>query len=305
MKPIQLSCSFTWLALLLPLPLVAQSLFFDTHTHYNWDQAEIHSASHIIKVLRTEQVQRAVLISTPDSLSAELQQQAPDLFIRFFSPYVHELGKRDWFTNKAIIKQARQGLSTGQYQGIGEIHFMAGFPPRLDNAIFTALIALAQQHDVPMLIHIDSADESLFSQLCSSHPGVRFIFAHAGGNLNPPHIAAILSRCTNAWIDLSARDPWRYGGMTSADGRLLTPWHKLIAKYPHRFFIGTDPVWQVTRTQGWDEADSGWDHYSRLKQFHLQWLQDLPQAMQMQLRWHNAATFFSPPTIGRQVDDLP
>ena len=56
-------------------------------------------------------------------------------------------------------------------------------------------------------------------------------------------------------IELSARDPWRYGGLTDDDGLLLPAWRELIIEYPHRFLVGTDPVWKVTRTQTWDQTD--------------------------------------------------
>ena len=179
--------------------------------------------------------------------------------------------------------KAEQGLSSGQYYGIGEVHFMSGFKPRTDNPIFLQLLKLAAKYDVPMLIHIDSGNEQRFLRLCLANPGIRMIFAHAGGNLLPSHIEKILSRCSNAWIDLAARDPWRYGRISKSDHTLLPEWKQLVLRYPERFITGTDPVWKVTRGQTWDSNDEGWTHYQELYDFHWSWLNDLPEDVRKKL----------------------
>lgn len=262
------------------LPAVDTSFTSDSHIHFNWDQAEAIRAEKVVAILQQAGIKRTIVSSTPSHLALQLRQTGGDWIIPFFSPYTHPMGKRDWFLDQQVITQAQQGLKQGKYYGIGEVHFMSGFKPSPDNKIFVQLMQLAQKYQVPVLIHVDSSNEQYFVKICQRYPNIRILFAHAGGNLLPNHIEITLQQCPNIWIDLSARDPWRYGKLTQANGLLLPAWESLILKYPTRFIIGTDPVWKVTRTQSWDQHDDGWDHYQKLFQFHQGWLQQLPQQVQ-------------------------
>lgn len=272
---------------------MAAEPFADAHIHYNWDQAEIISAQAVVAKLRQENVGLTIVAATPSQLALELRQAGGEWVIPFFSPYTHELGKRDWFLDKSVVTKAEQGLQQGLYFGIGEIHFMAGFQPRPDNKVFRQLMALAQRYQVPALIHVDAADESYFLGICKAHPHVKTIFAHAGGNLKPRHIKSVLEACPNVWVDFAARDDWRYGGLTDKQGRLLAEWKQLVLEFPTRFFTGTDPVWRVTRTQSWDQSDDGWDHYKQLYNYHQQWLADLPPNVRQQVAWENVRQLLS------------
>lgn len=271
----------------------AQEPFADAHIHYNWDQAEIISAQSVVEKLKRETVGLTIVSSTPSHLALELRKAGGDWIIPFFSPYTHELGKRDWFLDKAVVRKAAKGLDKGLYFGIGEIHFMGGFLPRPDNVIFLELMALAKKHQVPVLIHVDASDENYFLGICKDFPTVKIIFAHAGGNLKPPHIRTVLEQCPNVWIDFAARDNWRYGGLTDDKGRLLSDWKQLVLAFPNRFITGTDPVWRVTRTQSWDESDDGWDHYQQLYQYHQAWLNDLPDEVHRNIAWDNVFQILS------------
>jgi predicted TIM-barrel fold metal-dependent hydrolase len=261
--------------------------FADSHIHYNWDQQRLTSMQQAIEEMQQHQVKLTIVSSIPSELALELRQQGGDWIIPFFSPYIHKLGKRDWYLDAQVVKLAEQGLKDGLYYGIGEVHFMNGFKPKTDNEIFQQLIALAEKYRVPMLIHIDSGNEITFQRLCTAHPNVSMIFAHAGGNLRPAHIRKILLRCDNTWIDFAARDPWRYGGLTDDNYRLLDEWKQLVLDYPDRFITGTDPVWKVTRWSTWDTDDEGWTYYDRLYDYHWSWLNDLPADVRQKIAWEN------------------
>ena len=263
------------------------SSFFDSHIHYNWDQAEIISTQDIVGKLVKADVGLAIVSSTPAHLALELRQAGGEWIVPFFSPYIHELGKRDWFLNTEVVTQAERGLRQKQYFGIGEVHFMAGYSPGPQNNVFLGLVELAKKFKVPMLIHVDAADEKYFLNICQRHPRVSFVLAHAGGNLYPEHIESIIKKCPNVLIDFAARDPWRYGGLTNEKGHLLSGWKQIVMRYPDRFITGTDPVWRVTRTQSWDQPDDGWDHFEKLLDYHKQWLSDLPKQVQIRITREN------------------
>jgi hypothetical protein len=270
----------------------AEQAFADVHVHFNWDQQEIIDADEIVAKLRAADVEFAVVAATPSALALELKRAGGDLVIPLFSPYTHELGRNDWYRNERTAILAEEGLKSGQYRGIGEVHFMSGFPPRMDNPVFLKLVRLAREYEVPLLVHIDSANENLFVGLCRDYPELKLVFAHAGGNLYARHIRTIVEQCGNAMIEFSARDPWRFGGLTDDDGRLLPDWRELILEYPDRFVTGTDPVWKVTRTQTWDQADDGWNHFEKLLAYHRKWIADLPPAVQRKIRLDNARRLF-------------
>ena len=265
--------------------------FADIHVHYNWDQKELISADAVAQKLRQENVAFTVVAGTPSHLVQELKQAGGDRIVAFFSPYIHELGRRDWFNNAEVLRAAESGLSRGDYQGIGEVHFMVGFQPKFDNHIFVGLLDLAREYEVPLLVHVDAGSERAFHHLCSSHGDIRFIFAHAGGNLRPKHIRRIVTSCENVLVEFSARDPWRYGGLTDDSGELLPRWRELVMEFPDRFATGTDPVWRVTKTQSWDEPDEGWDHFEALLAYHRQWLAGLPPDVENKVRLENARRF--------------
>ena len=256
---------------------IAAQPFADVHVHFNWDQRELIDAGQVAAKLQAAGVEFAVAAGTPTELALELARASGGRVIPLFSPYIHELGRRDWHLDPRVVTRAEAGLSAGDYRGIGEIHFMTGFRPRLDNDVFVQLMALAVEYRVPVLIHIDSGNEAAFLAVCRAYPKLDLLFAHAGGNLYPSHIRRIVEACPNAWIEFSARDPWRYGGLADEDGRLLPEWRELVIDYPDRFVTGTDPVWRVTRTQTWDVAHDGWGYFLRVITWHPARRADLPE----------------------------
>ncbi len=270
----------------------SQQPFADVHVHFNWDQKELISAGEVVAKLKRANIAFTVVTATPSELALEMKKAGGDLIIPFFSPYTHAQGKQDWFLHERTLRLAEEGLRSGQYQGIGEVHFMAGFRPKTDNPIFTRLLALAGQYEVPVLIHVDAGNEQKFVDICRRNPRLKLIFAHAGGNLYASHIRRVVEQCANVMIEFSARDPWRYGGLTGDDGLLLPAWRELVLEYPERFLVGTDPVWKVTRTQTWDQADDGWDYFERLLAYHRHWIAALPPAVQRRLSLDNARQFF-------------
>lgn len=268
-----------------------QTPFSDVHLHYNWTQKNITSISDISRALDRNNVQLAVISGTPTALAHEVSSKDKRI-IALFSPYTHEGGKSDWFKDVNVLKIARSGLQDGRYKGIGEVHFMAGFKPSYDNDIARGLFQLAQEFNVPVLIHVDASSANYYLHFCQHNTKIRFLLAHAGGIFSAKQIEKIISQCPNTWVELSARDPWRYDRFLDRDRRLPKDWKNLFVKFPDRFMTGTDPVWNVTKETQWDEDDEGWEHYDQLIGFHRAWLSQLPDAVENKIRYSNAKTFF-------------
>ena len=266
--------------------------FADIHLHYNWDQEEVIDPPTVVKRLQDENIVLGVVSSMPSDYALKLKAAGGDRIIPLFSPYITPPHRQNWYLDKTVVEQARDGLENKKYFGIGELHLWSGLPPRQDNEILLALFQLAQQHDVPFLLHTESSDAKYIIPICQQHNEVRILWAHAGGILKPNDVENAMQQCPNLWVELSARDPWRYNTLVNDNGNLPEAWRALIVKYPDRFMTGSDPVWGVTKTQRWDEPDEGWDHLHDLIQFHRKWLGELPADVEEKVRLTNALAFF-------------
>lgn len=278
--------------------LSAQAPFFDVHTHYKWDQAEITTPQQALAFMDTAGVRRAVVIGTPPELALQLKAAAPDRFIVFYGPYKVGGEKLSWQFRKSLVNEARAGFATGQYQGIGELHLIGGMAAHWHRSpVLKGLMAIAREYRVPVMVHTEYAKIDPTVALCQAYSDVRILFAHAGAVLKPKRVAQVLEACPNAWMDLAARDPWRFLAqpITDKDGRLLPEWLAVIKRYPRRFMVGSDTVWPVDRHARWDEPDSGWQELPRFIAFHRHWIAQLPEPLAERLRWGNAAAFFAQP----------
>jgi predicted TIM-barrel fold metal-dependent hydrolase len=153
---------------------------------------------------------------------------------------------------------------------------------------------MAAQFDVPLLLHTELSRPDYMEGLCRAQPGTRILWAHAGAVLTPQQVSDVMTRCPNVWVELSARDPWRFinNPMSDPDGALLPPWRALIEAFPERFMIGSDPVWPVENLDSWDQADTGWQEYRRFIDFHRAWMSRLPPELEQKVRLTNALAFF-------------
>ena len=266
--------------------------FADVHIHFNWDQPEHVTAQEVVAILNKHNVVMAIGFSTPTEHILELNKAGGDIVIPFFSPYTTVRGRHTWFNDESVLIDARKGLEQKVYFGIGEVHVISGIGPRRDNKILNGLLKLADEFQVPFNIHTEASSYQFLETICQRYPKVRFLWAHAGGSLGPDHAEAIIKSCPNVWIELSARDPHHYGGLIEDDGSLRKGWKQVMIKYPDRFMVGTDPVWNAHQVDRWYEADEGWKHYEKFIRFHRELLEQLPPDVEKKIRLENAVEFF-------------
>jgi hypothetical protein len=268
--------------------------FADIHLHYNWDQEEVTSPETAIDRLKANNVVLGVVVGTPSERALKLRKAGGKWIVPLFSPYIHHRGRLDWHRSPEVLDEAREGLESGRYFGIGEVHFAAGSPPGWDNTVFQGLLDLARKHDVPVLIHTESSAHGYFEPVCRNNPEVRFQWAHAGTRLGPEEVGRLLEACPNVWAELSARDPQRFGGLATPEGELKPGWRALFKRFPERFMTGSDPVWPPGSAHRWDVADTGWDHLDPFLAFHRRWLDRLPEELARKIRLENALAFYAP-----------
>ncbi len=211
-------------------------------------------------------------------------------------PYLEPERKRDWFRDERVLPAARAALASGAFKGLGEMHLIVGFSPSLaqHDRVIDGMLELAAEFDVPASVHAEASSYRFFQPLCRRHPGTRIYWAHAGGVLPPEEVASLLRACPNVWIDLSARDPMRYGKthpITDDAGHLTPPWRQIVIEFQERVMVGTDPFFKES-LDSWDEPNTGWDHIDAIATFHRRWIDELPGDIARKVRLENAVRFF-------------
>jgi predicted TIM-barrel fold metal-dependent hydrolase len=283
------------LLVVLATDLNAQQPVADMHLHYKWSQQDVTSAAQAVEVLADHDIVMGVVIGTPAELALELVRLEPRRIVAIFSPYRIGGDWQRWARDPGVVSRARAALASGAYHGIGELHLIGGFSPRLEKAaVLQALMQLAGEYDVPIMLHTEFSRPAMMLELCRRYPDTRILWAHAGSILAPPQVAQVLDACSNVWAGLAARDPWRFVNNPIVDtgGRLLPDWQDLLERYPERFMLGSDPVWPVEQMDQWDVPDTGWQELGRFWAFHRQWLRQLPQAVARKIGCENAIAFF-------------
>lgn len=275
--------------------LDAQQPVADMHLHYKWSQQDVTSAADAVAVLARENIVMGVVIGTPAELALELARLEPRKIVPIFSPYRIGGDWQRWARDADVVPRTREALASGAYHGIGELHLIGGFSPRLEKAVvLQALMQLAAEYDVPIMLHTEFSRPAMLLELCQRYPDTRILWAHAGSILAPPQVAQVLDTCSNVWAGLAARDPWRFvnNPISDADGRLLPDWRALFLRYPERFMLGSDPVWPVEQMDQWGEPDTGWQELGRFWGFHREWLRQLPEAVARKISCENAVVLF-------------
>jgi len=286
--------------MLIPMASVADQEvlpFADVHIHYKANQAEVTTPEAAAAVLEANNIVLAVVMGTPPEYALRLKAASDTRVIPIYSPYMSPGDWYRWSHDLDLPGRTRAALDSGQYHGIGELHIIAGFAPDWRTPVLKALIDLAAEYDVPMLVHTEASRPKYLIDMCTHNPTTRFLWAHAGAILKPKLVAQVLKACPNVWAELSARDPWRYINNPIADrnGELLHEWRELVLQYPTRFMTGTDAVWPVEQLNPWDEADTGWLHFEQFVTFHRKWISALPEEVAQGVRLENALRFFKRP----------
>lgn len=283
-------------AALLALPLRAQCapLLADVHVHYKWTQEDVTTPQQAIDTLADHDIALAVVIGVPAELGLGLEQLAPETVVLVWSPYRTTGDWAQWAFDKSVPERARKAMESGRYRGIGELHLIGGFVPDRRSPVISALAQLAAEFSVPLLVHTEFSRPDYMAGLCADWPDTRILWAHAGSLLPPSQVAGVLRACPNVWVELSARDPWRFvnNPIADSDDTLLPDWRALLEAFPDRFMVGSDPVWPVDNLDSWDKSDTGWQEYGRFIGFHRRWLAKLPSALADKVRLKNAQRFF-------------
>lgn len=245
---------------------------FDAHSHYKAEDAEHFSASDIVAILDRENIKRMVVIGEPAAQVQVLYQHAPDRFIPFLGLYHTDSGKSTWMQDKQLLDRLAKQLTEGYYAGIGEIHL---FAPQSTNPIFKRIVALAQQHQLPLLLH---GDKEIIEQTFLWAPDATVIWAHLGTDPKPEIVDAMLTRYPEGlYIDTSVRD-----ARFIPQGDLLPEWRALMIKHANKLMVGID-TYDLRR----------WQRISTVTHDIRGWLSQLPAPVAHKIAYENAEKLFA------------
>lgn len=252
-----------------PPPLI------DAHSHYATLDARVLSPADVIARLDAAGVRGAVISGTPAALAQQLHRHAPDRIWPFLGIYASDLDKATWMHDAGLPQRVREQLESGTWSGLGELHL---FAPDVHSPVFEALVRLAAQHHLVLMLH---GDPEVVDRAFTIAPALRVLWAHLGTEPTPERVAQVLARHAGRalWVDTSVRDE-----RIAPGGVLLPEWRALFERYPERFVVAVDAF-----------STGRWLRYGHVVQTIRTWVQPLPPALARRLLHDNAAAMLGTP----------
>jgi predicted TIM-barrel fold metal-dependent hydrolase len=219
-----------------------QGKIIDAHNHFFYGS----SVSDLIKKMDAAGLDKILILSGE---SMQLYEDYPDRIIPFYGSY--EKNSLD-----TVLDNAEAKLKEG-YKGIGEIDLRHAPVPTAasetknpaDSNSMKALVDIAAEYDVPVVVHHESNFEEL-ENLLEYNPNAKVILAHAGtGGMDTMfRMDRILGKYPNLYVDLSQKTSVFITGdqkdelywLLLPGGKINPVWKHVLEKYPDRFFIGGD-----------------------------------------------------------------
>jgi hypothetical protein len=251
----------------------AELPIFDTHVHYSQPAWTEFPPEKIIDKLKSMNISRAVVSSSPDDGTRMLYKLDPERIVPFLRPYRGEINTSNWYSDTTLIPYLNSRLEMPIYQGIGEFHLQT--VTAANSPIVRETVKLAV--DRGLYLHIHGNAEAVRA-VFGYEPKVKILWAHAG-MIDPPEVVAkMLDEFQNLWADTSYRE---YAISPSDTGKLDPTWEAILVKYADRIMIGTD-TWVVSR----------WSSYEELIKFNRRWLNQLPREVAEKIAYGNAVRLF-------------
>jgi hypothetical protein len=246
----------------------------DAHGHYTTADAAVFSPADIVAKMDAAGVRRLVVSGTPPAMAQALHRHAPDRFVPLLGVYTTELGKALWMHDAQLPERVRAQLASGHWAGLGELHL---FARDAGSPVFAALVRLAAEHRLLLLIHGDAA---VVDRAFALDPQARVLWAHLGTVPEPDAVDAVLQRHAGRalWVDTSVRDE-----RIAPGGVLLPAWRALFARHPDRFVVAVDAF-----------STRRWGRYGEVVATIRTWADTLPPALARRLRHDNAAALLAP-----------
>jgi len=222
---------------------------FDAHFHWISPASDAYSAEDLLSRMDQGGACRSITSSTPNERTLELLALAPERVVPALRLYRTEDDKFQWSERTDMREFIAQGLGEAEFAALGEFHLFQ--EARMDSPGVQALVEAAGSSGLDLLAHVEPSHIDFFF---GAMPQVRIFWDH-GGFQTPAQLEPYLARYPSLWVDLAGRNE------DVAPGGTLDPaWADLIARYPDRFLVGSDPftvelatnyVWVLETIRHW------------------------------------------------------
>mgnify|MGYP001820095202 FL=1 len=272
----------SWFKLLLAVAALVSLLSFtvqadnrsttihDGHIHYDQDVWEALPPPQAIKMLRNENIRRALVSATPTEGAEMLYKEDPLIVIPMLRPYKSWRHRYLWFDDPDLKSYLLEHLQRVPYRGFGEFHV---FGEDVGSAPIGAMVELARERKLVLHPHTDLDGMRIFLERA---PDVVVIWAHGGFNVPVPVLDQLLARYPMLYIELSLRE-----GMLDQSGRLTQEWERLLTDYQTRFLVGMDTY-----------KPSRWADLPEIAAETRHWLAQLPEPVAADIARNNLDRLF-------------
>ena len=225
----------------------------DGHIHYNQDIWGILKPEEALRLLSENNIQRAIVSSTPTSGTETLYQLSSEQIIPFLRPYRNIRDRNTWHSDPTIINYLKQQLAKGIYKGFGEFHL---FKNHKNTDIIQQIMQLIADHQLVVSAH---SDAETIEALLHMQPQIILIWAHCGMDHPARDIQRMLKQYKQLYCELSFRQ-----GITDESGTITTQWKQLLETFPRRFLTGSDTY-----------IPGRWAHLTEITQDTKGWLEQI------------------------------
>jgi hypothetical protein len=242
---------------------------FDVQMHYNREAWHIFSPRSVVGGMKELDV-RAAVSSTPNEGTFRLLDRGSLSITPMLTPYQTTDDRRNWFDDPAAKRRLQDGLESGRYRGIGEIHIRDG---QENGSVTRFVFEQAIQHNLYVLIH---ADSETLRKIFLLFPDLKVIWAHAGMTAKPYTVDGMMYRYPSLMVEMSHRTD------LTSEGKLNPEWKNLFRRYAKRFMVGSGTY-----------NNQIWYEYRYIILRTRRWLGQLPKDVAEDIGYRNAQRVFA------------
>lgn len=229
-------------------------MFHESHIHYDQDVWDALSPAEAIRLLKEENIERAMVSATPTQGAEMLYREDSDLVIPMLRPYKDWRDRYLWFKDPNLKNYLLEHLSRVPYRGFGEFHV---FGKDADSQPVEEMIKIARTRKLVLHPHTDIAGMLI---LLSKAHDIPVIWAHSNFKVPVSVLRNLLNKYPKLYLELSLRE-----GLVDDDNNLTEEWKQFLTDYQTRFLVGMDTY-----------KPSRWAELPELAEYERHWLSQLP-----------------------------
>ena len=260
---------------LVAIPLIAHAfdkadIIHEGHIHYDQDVWETLPPADAIKMLKAENISRALVSATPTEGAEMLYRADSEIVIPMLRPYKSWRHRYLWFNDPELKTYLLEHMERVPYRGFGEFHV---FGDDMDSIPIEEMIEVARQRKLALHPHTDLKGMRI---LLNKAADVDVIWAHGGFNVPAATLKELMDRYPKLTIELSLRE-----GMLDEEQRLTAEWQDLLVNYRARFLVGMDTY-----------KPSRWADLPEIAAETRDWLGQLPEDVAADIARNNLDRLF-------------